>query len=186
MENEIWEDIDNYVGFYQVSNLGRVRSIDRIVKHWKYGVCLRKGKILKQLTNTFNYKFVILYKDGKTKHHRVNRLVAQAFIPNPENLPQVNHKDENKSNNRVENLEYCDAKYNANYGTRNERSSYNRINHPLKSKQVLQYTFDGDFVSEYPSMQEAQRQTGINQGCISACCNGKQKTAGGYKWAFKD
>ena len=114
MQKEIWKDIEGYEGEYQISNYGNVKSLNY----------LRTGKerILKPGKNRGGYYYVQLYKN-KAKNHYIHRLVAQAFIKNPRNLPQVNHKDENKSNNRVDNLEWCMPIYNANYGTRNKRTS---------------------------------------------------------------
>ena len=106
--NEEWRPIDDYEGLYEVSSLGRVRSI-------------RKGIILKPEVVRGGYLQVGLHKKGKVKGFKVHRLVAQAFIPNPEGLPEINHIDEDKTNNLVDNIEYCDSKYNCNYGTRNER-----------------------------------------------------------------
>lgn len=174
---EIWKDIDGYEGLYQVSNIGRVRSL-------KFG----KIKVLKQEIIKKGYKRVHLLKNRKMKGYLVHRLVAEAFIPNNNNLPCVNHKDEDKTNNRIENLEWCDIKYNANYGTAIQRSSKTRINHPSMSKPVIQYTKSGYFITEYKSTKEAQRHTGISHKNISSCCNNKQhhKSAGGYVWRFKE
>ena len=121
-EEEIWCPIRGYEGIYEVSDQGRVKSIG-------YG----KERILRPGRNTCGYLLVGLRKNREQKWYLVHRLVAQAFIPNPDNLPQVNHKDENKTNNSVQNLEWCDRKYNCNYGTRNQRIS----------KPVLQFTKDG-------------------------------------------
>lgn len=162
---EIWRDIKDYEGLYQVSNFGRVKNV-------------RTSKILKVKEHTRGYLKVCLCKDGKTKQFFVHRLVAQAFIPNPLNLPQVNHKiegEEGKKINTVENLEWCDAKYNMNYGTRNEKVS----------KPVLQFSKNGCFVKEWSSVMEVQRQLGYGQGHISNCCNGKLKSAYGYIWRYK-
>lgn len=124
MEEEIWKDIKNYEGYYQVSNLGRIRSIDRYIKQYNgynYSTRIYKGKILKKEIGTRGYYKVVLQKRRKAKTYNVHRLVAETFIPNPKNLPQVNHKDENKLNNIVDNLEWCTSKYNINFGERNAK-----------------------------------------------------------------
>ncbi len=106
---EIWKDIKNYEGIYQVSNYGNVKRL--------YGKGARYERIIKPNTTNKNYYFVVLCKNGIRNYCRVHRLVAETFIPNPDNLPCVNHKDENKQNNNVENLEWCTIKYNTNYGS---------------------------------------------------------------------
>lgn len=166
MIKEIWKDKKDYEGHYQVSNCGRVKSI-------KFG----KEIILKPFTDDRGYYSVVLSKNGIVKKYSVHRLVAEAFIDNPDNLPQVNHKDENKSNNSVNNLEWCDAKYNNNFGTCIERRS------KKKSKPVLQYTLDGEFVREWPSTMECGRN-GFNQGNVVACCQGKLKKYKGFIWRY--
>ena len=124
---EEWRSIEGYEGLYEVSNTGRVRSVDRYVKVGYGGYRLHKGKILKlELCNCGYYSVEITYK-YKRNHFYVHRLVAEAFIPNPDNLAQVNHKDEDKTNNNVENLEWCNRKYNMNYGTRAERRKKTNI-----------------------------------------------------------
>lgn len=195
---EIWRDIKDYEGLYQVSNLGRVRSLDHIGKSKHNGTRLFLGKIIKQFNkgNT-EYKRVVLVKNGKHKKFSVHRLVAMAFPDlvdwteeakgKPFDELQVNHKDEHKDNNCVGNLEWCTASYNQNYGTAIER----RVNKQKKTmstmKPVLQYTLDGQFVAEYPSAKEAERQTGIYNSNISGCCKNKYgcKSAGGYIWKYK-
>lgn len=162
---EIWCPIKGYEGIYEVSDKGRVRSL-------KYG----KERILKQRRDKDGYIQVDLYKNCDQKTCKVHRLVAQAFIPNPDNLPQVNHKDENKTNNSVQNLEWCDCKYNINYGTHNQRIS----------KPVLQFTKDGEFVKEWKSATDVKRNLGFAQQYISSCCTGKHKSAYNYIWKFKD
>ena len=114
----------------------------------------------------------------------IHRLVAEAFIPNPSNLPVVNHKDENPKNNAVDNLEWCTTKYNLNYGTCNTRKSAKLLNGPL-AKAVLQYDKSGNLVREWPSVSEVERQTGFAQPHISNCCREKYKSAYGYVWCFK-
>lgn len=173
MIEEIWRDVKDYEGKYEVSNYGRVRSLN-------YG----KERVLQQCKNSCGYLMVPLCKDGKQKLCTVHRLVAEAFIPNPYNLPQVNHINEDKQSNIVTNLEWCNAAYNTNYGTRTERSTKANRNHPAKSKPVYQYTKDGSFIRSYPSTKEIERQTGIHNGSISHCCLGKRKSAGGYVWSF--
>ena len=122
MQEEIWKDITGFEGLYQISNFGNVRVLDRICNSAikNSNKVLRKGKLLKKY-NKGGYYYAFLMKDSKRYYFRINRLVAMAFIPNPNNLPYVNHKDENPLNNHVDNLEWCTAKYNCNYGTRNSK-----------------------------------------------------------------
>ena len=127
MNEEIWRPIEGYEGLYEVSNLGRVRSLDRYVKGKGKSYRLHKGKVLSSAKDTIGYLFVILHCNGKCKTIRVHRLVAEAFIPAVEGLSEVNHKDEDKTNNRVENLEWCSHKYNMNFGTRNIRAKETSI-----------------------------------------------------------
>ena len=145
-----------------------------------------KKKEVKQRKNKKGYFDVGLYnKVIKNKIFRVHRLVALAFIPNPYDLPQVNHKDEVKTNNNVSNLEWCDVKYNNNYGTKNERCCEKLLNRKDQSRSVKQFTKDGVFIKEYPSMMEAERQTGYINSYISSCCKGRRKSAYGYIWRYK-
>ena len=164
---EIWKDIKEYEGHYQVSNLSRVKSI-------KFG----KERILKPVTDRHGYSIVGLWKNNKQKTYKVHRLVAEAFIPNPYNLPQVNHKDENPLNNNVNNLEWCNSKYNCNFGTRIERISKRR------SKTVLQYDLEGNFIREWKSTAECGRN-GFNQAHVAACCQGKLKKHKDSIWRYK-
>ena len=121
---EIWKDIPEYEGLYQASNLGNIRVLNRVVNSGikNNNTVIRKGKLLKQRINQGYYE-VALSKDNKKRFLKVHRLIAITFIPNLNNLPSINHKDENKLNNRVDNLEWCSIKYNCNYGTRNQRIS---------------------------------------------------------------
>ena len=169
---EEWRNIEGYEGLYQISNYGRVRSL-------KFG----KERILKPGKSENGYLIIAIFKNGKGKMYLVHRLVAQAFINNTDNLPIINHKDECKTNNNVENLEWCDYIYNNNYGTTKQRIADKLIN-GKRSKKVFQFTLDGEFVAEYSSTMEVQRQTGYSQGHISQCCNGKRQTAYGYKWTY--
>lgn len=122
MEQEIWKDVLGYEGYYQVSSLGRVRSLPRWVKATFGSMQYRPGKVLKNKRSR-GYNAVCLTKDNMGKYVRVGRLVAQTFLPNPDNLPQVNHKDCNCKNDRLDNLEWCDAKYNCNYADHNKKVS---------------------------------------------------------------
>ena len=173
-EEEIWCPIKGYEGVYEVSDKGRVKSIG-------YG----KERILKPGRNTQGYLQFCLCKNGEKKMCLVHRLVAKTFIPNPDNLPEVNHKDENKENNSVHNLEWCSSKYNANFGTRTQRVSEKNINGKL-SKPILQYTKSGEFVREWKSTHDIQRKLNYNNGNISKCCTGKRKSAYNFIWKFKD
>lgn len=195
---EIWKDIKDFEGLYQISNLGRVKSLN----YNRTG----KEKILSLLDNGSGYFKVCLCSNGKVKQLYVHRLVAEAFIPNPNNLPEVNHKSEIKSQNNVENLEWCTAKYNMNYGTARERTVEkckgkkrseeirNKLSESHKgkyntkcSKPVLQINKStNEIIKEFPSTKEVQRQFGFSQSCISACCNGKRKTHKGFIWRYKE
>lgn len=168
--NEIWKNAVGYEGLYEVSNLGRVRSVDRYDSLGHF----RESIILRQHLDHNGYKFVALFKDGKRKSIKIHRIVAMAFIPNPNNLPQVNHIDENKINNNVDNLEWCDCKYNCNYGTRNERTAKARINHPNTSKQVILIDLNNGKSFIFPSLSECSREKYLDLRNLSKVCLGKQ------------
>lgn len=166
---EIWKDIKGYEGKYQVSNTGKVRSLN----YKNTG----EVRLLKQHLTRNGYLQIGLTKYGKSIYFSVHRLVSQTFIPNPDNLPQVNHKDECKTNNVVENLEWCSCQYNLNYGTHNERMI------KTQSKVILQFTKDGEFVKEWESMRCARRELGICN--ITQALKGRYKQAGGFVWKYK-
>lgn len=172
---EIWKDIPGYAGYYQVSNSGRIRSVNRVILSSGFKQN-RKGKILNQTKQTTGYSTVNLCVENIRKRFLVHRLVAEAFIPNPDNMPHINHKDENKENNSVENLEWCDPKYNNNYGTFNERVSKS------KKKPVICV----ELKIRFDSQGEASRITGISQACISCSCYNPNRKAGGYHWKFAE
>lgn len=178
---EEWKDIAGYEGLYQVSNLGNVKSIDHYNTNG-FKEILYKGRMLKFNVGKNGYLSVMLCKNGKTKRHYVHRLVAQAFIPNPDNLPEVNHKDEVSIHNFVDNLEWCDRYYNLNYGTLQKRSAVSR------GHKVLQYDKDGKLMNEFYSTRQAEKFIGKNGAntAVSECCKGKRKTAYGYIWRYKE
>lgn len=179
---EEWRDIEGYEGLYQVSNEGRVKG-------------LVSGKYRKFMVSWDGHLRVTLSKNSKKKPKLVHRLVAEAFIPNPNGLPQVNHMDENPKNNKVENLEWCTAEYNANYGTRNERISITQRNCTSTSKKVYQYTLNGELVKVWESVGECDRN-GFSKGNVGACCRGGYFSKSrnkwinchnykGYRWSYK-
>ena len=182
---EIWEPVVGYEKSYLVSNTGLVKSIDRIIE--RNGIRQhKKGKMLSIRNNKFGYKRVKLSAFGKDRLFMVHRLVAEAFIPNPDNLPFINHKDEDKSNNNFENLEWCTRLYNTRYGTNIERMRLSHINNPKLSKKVAKCSLSGEILESYPSIAEAARANGLHGAKISCCCLGKprRKTHGGFIWKF--
>lgn len=179
--DEVWKDVPGYEGLYLVSNQGRVKRLP-IGKQWSY----RKthNNIRKPKLATNGYFQVNLSKNNKVKFYNIHRLVAMAFIPNPLNLPCVNHKNEIKTDNRVQNLEWCTILYNCNYGTGVERQKISRINNPndkfarklvgiKNSKPVRQLTPDGEFIALHRSLTDASLATGVHISQISRHCNGK-------------
>lgn len=176
---EIWKDIPGFEGYYQSSNTGRFRSLDRMVKGSYGSMQPKKGRILEQPLDKDGYPVVCLTKDGKrAKSQQAHIFVALTWVPNPLNLPQVNHIDENKTNNNAANLEWCDCKYNINWGTGIKRRS------ELKKKPVNQYTLNGELIATHKSAKDIENILGISGTHISACCKGKRKSAGGYLWKY--
>ena len=181
---EIWKDIPGYEGLYQVSDLGNVRSINRCVKHGKHGSMNIKGKILAQHSDG-EYLKVKLGKNGKMKTHKVHRLVATAFIDNPDNLPVVNHIDCNKLNNSVDNLEWCTISYNMQHAYDNnlcescrEASKQNIRKAYEACKKPVRCTTTG---IEFESAKEAADYYGLGDGSnIIGCCKGRLKSAGKF------
>ena len=177
---EEWRDIEGYEGLYQVSNTGKVKSLERTI--WTGRGCYHTlpERILKADKWGGGYYQVTLFKDGKRDRYKVHRLVAKAFIPNPDNLPCINHKDENKKNNCVQNLEWCTYKYNSNYGTSMERSVSKR------RKAVIGINIATGNILKFKSMSEAGRYFGGSNGAVSRCCQGKIKSYKGYIWRYAD
>ena len=178
---EIWKDIKGYEGLYQVSNYGRVKSLSRLKKNFNVNTktmdtIILPEKIRKPQLTRYGYYRIGLTKNSKQIYYSIHRLVTEAFISNPDNLPQINHKDENKTNNEVTNLEWCTAKYNGNYGTRNKR---------VGEKQYKQIKCVETGVI-YKSLTEASKSTGLSMGNISSVCNHRKwfNTAGGYHWEY--
>lgn len=191
---EIWKQIPDYEGKYEVSNLGRVRSIDRLVKG-KYGNLAKiKGKEITPILTTHGYYRVNLCNESGIKAKFVHRLVASAFLDNPDGLPMINHKDEDKVNNVVDNLEWCDCLYNSNYGTRNQRvsestrgkkknytdESHRKMIEP-KEKAIVGINYITNEKVSFRSMTEAKK-FGFSREGISHCITGRQKTHRGYVW----
>lgn len=164
--SEHWKDILGFDGHYQISDKGRVKRTET-------------GAILKAYVGTNGYLFVRPYKDRKNHNKYIHRLVAEAFLTNPQNFSEVNHKDEDKSNNDISNLEWCNRSHNINHGTRNERVARK------ESKAVLQMDLNGNVVNEFCGLHEAQRKTGFDYRNIYSCCKGLCKTIGGYVWRYK-
>lgn len=159
---ETWKNVRGYEGLYQISDLGRVKSLKKILK-----------------PSNSEYKRVNLYKNGKIKTYYIHRLVAEAFIPNPENKPQINHKDENKYNNNVNNLEWCTHKENMNHGTKQDRESLAKTKY-----NVLQYDLDGNLIKRWFNLREIILNTNYKKANIMYCCKHKYRTAYGYRWEY--
>jgi len=195
---EIWRDIKDYEGYYQVSNLGNVRSLDRTLKN-KNGLYTRKGKMLKKLINSKGYYVVNLRKNCTHKIQTIHRIIAETFISNKNNYPCVNHIDGNKLNNSLDNLEWCTYSHNIKEAFRLGLNKYTYkenfnpyywkgkkgIEHS-KSKQVNQYDLKGNLLNKWGSITEASEKTGINYAYISLACNHKRKCAGNYVWRFEN
>lgn len=160
---EIWKDVVGYEGLYQVSNFGKVRSA--------------RSNIIMSQSCIRGYMVVTLSNPRKQK--KIHRLVAEAFIPNPNNLPCINHKDENKAHNTVDNLEWCSIRQNNLYGTRQQRAS--------KSKMipVIQYDLDGNQIAEFDSAQSIENILGYSDAQICECCKGRSAVGYGFQWRYK-
>lgn len=163
---EEWKDIPGYEGLYQVSSYGKVKSNPR-------NGTIKNKRILKVYNDRYGYLYCVLSKKNKKKKYKVHRLVAKVFIPNLDNLPQVNHKDENKLNNCVDNLEWCTPKYNLHYG--------NRIS-KLRKKVIAIDKYNN--THKFISINEAGEALKVDKSTISKCCKDKRKSAGGYKFKY--
>ena len=163
---EYWKDIAGFEGKYQISSLGRIKSY----------LVDNSGRIMRPMVCTNGYLRIDLRKNGRYYKYLIHRLVAEAFLPNPNNFEYVNHKDETRDNNCVNNLEWCTKKYNLNYGTIKERQR------KAKEIPVLQFTKNGEFVRQWDSSMEVEKTLGWDRSAILRCCNGKQATSHNYVW----
>ncbi len=184
---EIWKDIKGYEGAYQVSNLGNVRTlprsyiVNRVVNNKLKPY--RQNRSSRLLSKTIHFGYLCVSIKGKTT--RVHRLVASAFIPNPKNKPQVNHINEVKTDNRMENLEWSTPKENSNHGNRNKKISKSNIDNPLKCKTVYQFDSNKKLINQYISATWLSRNSVYDGKCIWKCCNKKQEKHKGYYWSYE-
>lgn len=182
---EIWKPIKGYEELYEVSNIGRVKGLRKYVdvginSHY------RNEKILKQSLDGKGYMMIWLYKDKNRKTMKVHRLVAEAFISNPEKKPQIDHINANKTDNRVCNLRWCTNKENCNNEHARKRNSENNTGvRNNKARRVRQYTLNGVFVREWGYINAVKKILGIGHSHISQCCSGKRNSAGGYVWKYE-
>lgn len=167
---EIWKDIEEYEGLYQVSNLGRVKRLK--------GKYVSAERMVNPSRHTDGYLQFNLCKNGKRKNHKIHRLVAQAFIPNPENKPEVNHIDEDKTNNNINNLEWSTRKENVNHGTRNERVS------KTMSTPIIAINLKTGESKDFYGVRECARQLGLNSRHITPVLKGRRKSTGGYTFKY--
>lgn len=175
--NEIWKDIKDYEGLYQVSNLGRVKSLERLTTWQDRGRRIMPQRIMSLEVTRQGYLRIMLAKEGTRTRFQVHRLVAAAFIQNPNNLPFINHKDEEKANNVVENLEWCTSQYNNTYNDRAIKAN------EWRRRKIIQYKLNGEYVATWESISKAARETKTNASNICECVNGnRNKTRNGFMW----
>lgn len=177
---EKWKPIPGFEGLYEASTEGRIRSVDKIIKMYHGGEWVRKGDIRTPTLNHSGYLRLSLCKGGVQYPTTVHRLIAKTWLENPKNFSEVNHKNENKTDNRVSNLEWCSRDYNISYGTARKRAGV------ANGRPVIQYTLGGDKIQEFYSGYEAQRRLGVLEQNINLCCLGKRQQAGGFRWKYAD
>lgn len=179
---EIWKDIPGYEGLYQASNLGKIKSMPRKGTH------SQEEYILKEKKRRKGYHEIALTKECKTKHYFVHRLIAMTFIPNPLNLPQIDHIDDNKSNNCVNNLQWITNADNMakawRTGARTIEKTYKRGKDNKISKSVMQYDLEGNFIKQWYCIKDIERELKFHSGNICCCCRHKRPTAYGFKWEY--
>lgn len=177
--SEIWRDIEGYERLYQISNLGRVKSLKRNTAH---------NRIMKPKKDKYGYLYIGLCKNGELSYKKIHRLVARAFIPNYNNLPQINHIDGNKTHNCVSNLEWCDASYNQKHAYRLGLSKSwmkGKFGKDCKfSRKVYQYSLDGHLLKIWNSISDVNRELDIPVPNVVRSCKEDTRTAGGYKWKY--
>lgn len=180
----MFKDIPEYEGYYFADSNGNIYSKDRIINVYNPRVnksfsYIKKGLKLTPRMKKTGYYVVTLCKEGIRNEELLHRIIARTFIPNLDNLPQVNHKDENKLNNCVDNLEWCTGEYNYYYG-----SNLERIKNNQKVRSISQYRNDNSYINTFKSINEAERITGVKHYNIISVCKGKRNTAGGYIWRY--
>lgn len=168
--NEIWKDVNGYEGLYQVSSLGNVKSV-------------RNDRVLKPCIHKLGYASVMLYKNNRPKRYNIHRLVATAFLDNNNHYDLVNHIDENKSNNKVDNLEWCSREYNMRFGTARRRMSEKRGHEARNKKSVLQIDDTGTVIKVFESITQAAREIGTSRTSISQSCN-RRKKVNNFYWSY--
>ena len=185
---EIWKDIPGYEKYYMASTLGRIKSKDRVIKTVLKGKeikYIKRGRIMTPCLNSGKYLGLPINTDKLKKNENVHRLIAITFLPNPNNLPCVNHKDENKLNNCVDNLEWCTYQHNNVWKNRLAKSLETFNANPKNRRKVYQYTKDGAFIKEYESVKEATKEMGLKHSSgIYLSCNHNNCYARGFKWSF--
>lgn len=177
---EIWKDVKDFEKLYQVSNFGNIRSLNKL------DTLGRKvtGKLMKPIRRKDGYFDITLRKNNIQKHYLLHRLIAITFIENKNNYKEINHKDENKTNNNINNLEWCNRSYNINYGKANDKRRNKLINNK-RSKKVLQFNLNNELINTFNSLNEVKRQLNYSISGISQCCNGERKTSHNYIWRYE-
>lgn len=200
LKDEIWKDIPNYEGYYQISNYGRLKSLEKYVNSGikNNSKVKRKERICTAKINKLGYIHYSLSKNQKYFNINAHYILAELFLSKMNykymdyenvskinlNKLEVNHIDENPTNSRIDNLEWCTHTYNINYGNRNKKVSKAMLNYKKFSKKINQYDLDMNFIKTWNSLKEIWRETGYTRSAISKCCRGIYKQSKGYIWKF--